>query len=273
MTKLSAIIIDTFEDKGLINIALQMVKRIEFVDKIFLFSDTPFTEGCEFKKIDPIKSQNEYGHVIFEKLHDLPLCDHFFIFQWDGFPLFPNKWDNDYLKYDYIGSPDGDWVGNGGFSLRSKKLIQTLKKLNITIDLGNPQLQLEDQIICTYNRELLMLNGIKFAPKEVAKKFSYDDGPPTKDIFGFHGPKNFPYYFEEDELVSLSDRLIDRINHPNTMYKYISMMQSLNKKRLIDATFNNFRKKPNMLKLFNALHDNYPDDKILGIFKSFDDTQ
>ena len=270
MTKISAVIVDTYPDKRLIDIAIKMVRKIEFVNKIYLFSDISFSDSCEFIKIDLIKSQNEYSNVIFEKLHSLPLDNHFFIFQWDGFPLFPEKWDMDFLKYDYIGSPDGEWVGNGGFSLRSRKLVETLKNLNITVDLKNPQLQLEDQIICTYNRELLMREGIKFAPVEIARKFSYDDGFPTKDIFGFHGPKNFSYYFDEDELVSFSEVIIERISHPNTMYKYISMMKFLNKGRLMEATFNEFRNKPNIFKLFNLLSDKYPTDPLLEIFMKFD---
>jgi len=54
----------------------------------------------------------------------------------DGFVINPDKWDNQFFEYDYIGAPWEQvphsyldpWgkphrVGNGGFSFRSKKLL------------------------------------------------------------------------------------------------------------------------------------------------------
>lgn len=58
---------------------------------------------------------------------------HCLLIQSDGFVLFPEKWDNTWLEYDYIGAPwalvedayidpfgDHQRVGNGGFCLMSK---------------------------------------------------------------------------------------------------------------------------------------------------------
>ena len=54
------------------------------------------------------------------------------IIQHDGFILNHKAWDNEFLNYDYIGAPVY-WmgnklieVGNGGFSLRSKKLLKII---------------------------------------------------------------------------------------------------------------------------------------------------
>ena len=54
--------------------------------------------------------------------------DFVLICQHDGFILNPKAWTDDFYLYDYIGAPwwhqDHKAVGNGGFSLRSKKLLQ-----------------------------------------------------------------------------------------------------------------------------------------------------
>ena len=60
---------------------------------------------------------------------------HIIYFQWDGFPINFNKWDDFYLDYDFIGPSNGD-IMNGGISVRSRKLLEdvsewtTLTKLN-----------------------------------------------------------------------------------------------------------------------------------------------
>jgi len=80
-------------------------------------------------------------------------------------------------------------VGNGGFSLRSKKLLSLPTKLNIEwksyFDYWN-----EDGFFCVHNREILETNGCVFAPVSVAAQFSHEkETKETEGIipFGFHG--------------------------------------------------------------------------------------
>lgn len=80
-------------------------------------------------------------------------------------------------------------VGNGGFSLRSKKMLSLCAKLakENAFQKSHP----EDLVICVYDRKLIEENGIKFAPYEVAKNFSFEgEFGERKDWngeFGFHG--------------------------------------------------------------------------------------
>ena len=72
----------------------------------------------------------ERNHLLLKKYIDTDFC---LIIQGDGFVIHPENWTDEFLKYDYIGAP---WrnlahysfirVGNGGFSLRSKKLLKIL---------------------------------------------------------------------------------------------------------------------------------------------------
>lgn len=124
------------------------------------------------------------------------------IVQGDGYVLRPYKWSPEFLNYDYIGAP---WpanvhftskginvrVGNGGFSLRSKKLLNILNDLSLPFTDNNTGYDHEDGVICNYYRHELENAGIKFAPIEVAVKFSHESD--CKESvwypFGFHGSK------------------------------------------------------------------------------------
>ena len=73
-------------------------------------------------------------------------------------------------------------MGNGGFSMRSKKLQIALAK-DPGIEITSP----EDEIICRLYRRYLEKNyGIKFATEEQASRFSFECNEPTQSTFGFH---------------------------------------------------------------------------------------
>jgi hypothetical protein len=57
----------------------------------------------------------------------------------------------------------------------------------------NAGLYNEDGNICVHNRHIFEANGCKFAPVEVASKFSREETLPDseKETFGFH------YHFQE----------------------------------------------------------------------------
>src|SRR5690606_6630134 len=96
----------------------------------------------------------------------------------DGYILNPSAWDPAWLSYDYIGAlweffTDNKKNGNGGFTLRSKKLLNAISDLAAKgiIQKFHP----EDHIICRVHRELLEKEyGIVFAPDEVCRKFSIE---------------------------------------------------------------------------------------------------
>jgi len=271
MKKISAVIIDTYPDKQFASLAIKMTQRLSVVDKIFTFSDMPFEgiTGAEFIKIPRISSLNEYGQIIFELLPEVISSGHVLIFQWDGFPINPNKWKDVFLEYDYIGAPSGMWVGNGGFSIRSHKLVQSLKDLNITVDLSNPFDQPEDQIICRHKRALLESNGIKFAPVNLAAEFSFESGQLRKDIFGFHGAFNFPHLFTETDLVKNAENIISRISQPQSMLLYLSLCAERKMTELLRVSLKNFREKPNLLNAYQYLVATNPNSPVLQIFNKF----
>lgn len=156
----------------------QVVKLINFSEHFF--SDEP-------------KSLSDYNDFIINRLHQYIDTSHCLIIQYDGYPVNLSAWTNDFLSYDYIGAPwyTQPWpldqtVGNGGFSLRSKKFLEESSKLNYDKTKDIP----EDVFLCREKSSLLRDRGIKFAPHHVAYMFSVEDMY-YKGQFGFHGKATF----------------------------------------------------------------------------------
>jgi hypothetical protein len=145
--------------------------------------------------IPKISSINEYNDFMIYKVANYFTTEFVMIAQHDGFIWHPEMWDDDFLKYDYIGAP---WapsllgkgipkkftVGNGGFSIRSKRLQDFLRDDdNLTIKYADNYP--EDVVICQINRAYLEKCGFTFAPVEHAMKFSWECGQKRKS-FGVH---------------------------------------------------------------------------------------
>lgn len=127
---------------------------------------------------------------------------HILFFQYDGWVLDGSRWDPSWLQYDYIGAPwpwmaEGQNVGNGGFSLRSVKLMRHLSCWTACLSEGIP----EDALIGQHLRPGLERKGFKFAPLSVAEKFSVERGAWRSDTFGFHGIFNIPNVLSPRELA------------------------------------------------------------------------
>lgn len=152
-------------------------------------SKHPFVVKCK-----PILSKEAYSKFIMKDLINYLDTDFALIIQHDGYVLNYKAWDPDFLNYDYIGATwnykDGMNNGNGGFSLRSRKLLSILQS-----DIAIRQTHPEDHHICrTYRRYLEDKYSIKFAPDEVANRFSIEAFGTTfpgankySGQFGFHG--------------------------------------------------------------------------------------
>ena len=150
---------------------------IKSLTKFFEFGDIIFN--------NKIKNLQSYNLWVTKKLKDDIKTDFCLIIQWDGFPINPSKWNEKWLDFDYIGAPwinhpypDTNKIGNGGFSLRSKKYLDYTSKINYS------GIVPEDVFFCSTNR----ISECKYATYDYAKNFSIEDGKYTNQ-FGFHGIK------------------------------------------------------------------------------------
>jgi len=172
---------------------------------------TKWIKFGDVKLLHPnITSKEQYSEFCIKELYKHVDTEHLLIFQHDGFVHNWKAWDDDWLQYDYIGAPwyyqDGMAVGNGGFSLRSKRLMEILAN-DPHICFTHP----EDHHICRTYRPYLESNyGIHFAPLHVAERFSYEGymQPHTAlaDQFGVHGSRNIVQRPKRDKLLPLQFR-------------------------------------------------------------------
>jgi SAM-dependent methyltransferase len=199
---------------------LHSVRSIPFKNvKFFIPEDCDFfLEGIDIVPI-PAMSYDEYGKFILTGLADHIETPHCLTIQDDGFIVNPNMWEDEFLDYDYMGAlwrGRGDpktWVnGNGGFSLRSKRLLDEVKLLYEEIHGDEPPKPnhrkgffVEDQWICKYHRKEIESRGIAFAPVEMCQDFSVEFEHQNEKTFGFHGskyklmpPHNFHDYMTKD---------------------------------------------------------------------------
>ena len=117
----------------------------------------------------------------------------------DGYGLNKGQWRNQFLDWDYIGAPWPAWmnigrVGNGGFSMRSRRWIALAATPRMAPPFEHPQVhRSEDCYSCTIFRSWYEQQGMKIAPLKVAAQFSLEHpiaewpGRNTRHTFGFHG--------------------------------------------------------------------------------------
>jgi hypothetical protein len=145
-----------------------------------------------------------YNRFMIESLHAHVATEHCLVVQSDGFVLDPARWDERFLEYDYVGAPWPEYVdvvgskrlylnrnsvGNGGFSLRSRRLLDATSRVRFD-ELEFPH-RSEDLIICHYLYDEMLAAGISFAPPGLAALFSIESvgipGQSPDTVFGFHG--------------------------------------------------------------------------------------
>lgn len=131
---------------------------------------------------------------------------HCLVVQHDGYIINPEAWNSDWLNYDYIGpifiqdhAIDAR-VGSGGFSLRTKKLMEFVAKRTPEWD-GSPESteavqkklgSYEDGVICHGLRPDIVKAGMKFAPPSAAAKFAQGGYPHIAS----RDPHDRQYYVE-----------------------------------------------------------------------------
>jgi len=161
-------------------------KEMKF-EKIVLFTsapgytvDIPDNLSIDFIQI-PKLSYDQFNTFCLKNVNEFVTTSHALFVQTDGFICNGSNWKDEYFEYDYIGQPwlnegtnrfswvinDENSVGEGGFSLRSKKLLELVS--NIVED-GKSYGQ-EDVFISSVIRNYLIENGCKFATPEIGTQF------------------------------------------------------------------------------------------------------
>ncbi len=178
--------IDSHDVAGIKRSAEISQRDIEF-GAVKIITDDLFTKGGSNEQ-----RREDYSKFMIKHLTEHFATSHVLTIHADGYVLNADAWDPEWLQYDYIGATwwykDNMNVGNGGFSLRSKKLCDILS----SYDLAGGHYHPEDHHICRTYRPALEDLGVKFATEEVANRFSIEAylAPPPANRwtgqFGFH---------------------------------------------------------------------------------------
>lgn len=145
----------------------------------------------EVVPIKPLRTSTAYSDFMLTSLPDHISTTHCLVAQWDGHLLDARRWQAEFLDYDYIGASwpqfdDGYNVGNGGFSLRTRRLMELCR------DPAFVMLHPEDVAIGRTNRDWLEGQGMRFAPSDVADAFAAERCGDPHQTFGYHGVWNMP---------------------------------------------------------------------------------
>lgn len=153
-------------------------------------------------------TREEYSVFMLFGLVDFIDTDFCVTVQHDGYAVNRSRWSNEFLNYDYIGAP---WpscmnigrVGNGGFSLRSKRWLRQSEFAVSSPPFNVPEVKgSEDCYFCTTYRWFYERAGLRIAPINVAIRWSLEhpveefprwDGNKSFGFHGFYSPCNFKH--------------------------------------------------------------------------------
>lgn len=151
--------------------------------------------------INPLRSKADYNQFVLKQMVNYVRTPFFLIIQPDGYVVNPHAWTNDFLSFDFIGAPwewymDGLQIGNGGMSLRSRRLHEIVRDDNHIQPVNDHLIKNYEEdhnIGRIYRHYLESKYQIKYSSVDLARRFSieaYGVKPPRNKYdgsFGFHG--------------------------------------------------------------------------------------
>ena len=212
LSNTTLVCVSSVEINNSIQSLVDSMKVARFYDVKFITDVDVVVPNIKTEKCKKINSFKEYSNLLMYDLHKYVESDFCLIVQHDSKITHPELWSDEFLLYDYIGAPwplpGTEWkpdedivnsdgvlldkydhkyrIGNGGFSLRSKRLLTTPTRIHIPTETPSSQQYInnEDWLICIYYRHLYESDGNIFAPFEVANVFSKEMG--NHNTFGQH---------------------------------------------------------------------------------------
>lgn len=168
------------------------MRGIDFGDAMIITHEQPkkMPKNIRYAYIDALTDIDGFNYKTVYDMGDYIKTDFALLVHYDGFVVNPNMWRDEFLDYDYIGSPwplpnEGDTttyrdiygnlcrVGNS-VSIRSKRLMDFPKKAKIPWTPEKGWFN-EDGFICCRNRHLFEEAGMHFAPLELAIYFGHEN--------------------------------------------------------------------------------------------------
>jgi hypothetical protein len=187
------------------------VKGFPIGDARIFTDDASKWPGYGTISVPKMRSMREYNEILFRMVPEHLKTPYFLVVQYDGFIINASEFSRLFYHYDYIGAPwpwfDELNVGNGGFSLRSRKLADSIGALCSGLDFDFQ----EDIFVCRTNRILLQDKfNCHFPSSAIASHFSVEQGQRRFPTFGFHGLWHLPFVYR-NQLEWLVENLTHNI--------------------------------------------------------------
>lgn len=177
--------------------------------EVLIFTDRPdklSVNGATARTIPNWDNKNVHGMFCNSGIAEYVNTPAVLFVEWDAGICDAAMWDNSWLQFDYLGSPwwytDGSPnVGNGGFSLRSKRLIDFLAQ-NTT----KYPVRTDNELCRDFGPKIIADGNFNWAPVPIANDFAFEGFgrlglPDTLLHFGFHWCVNWRFVLEKDELI------------------------------------------------------------------------
>lgn len=184
------------------------MSKVNFGAAVFVSHEKPVNlpDNIQYAYFPKIENIMDFNHLMWENLHEFFDTSHCLTVQNHAYILDENQWDDEWLDYDWIGSP---WktvensyltdsgrrirVGNGGWSLRSHNICEIPYKNNLVLQQRQGYFN-EDGNYCVYYADFFESLGINFAPINIASIFGYEtpmieNNFGNNKYFGFHRNK------------------------------------------------------------------------------------
>lgn len=252
--------------------ALESSLEICNFERAILFSDAPINCGDDvvLVNIPKLDSVNAYSKFLMKDLYRHITTPYVLVVQWDGYVIDPLAWSKSFLSYDYIGAKwdwhqDGQNIGNGGFSLRSRALLNATASLEIPFIEGIAE---DEQICRIYRKKLENQFGIKFAPESVANQFSYERTLPDAPTFGFHGIFNMWRYLDDREIEGFADQFPEAMYSSAGFYEFFLQYFLLRKFQPLNELYARLIKRQSQEEIFSKIVSFTNDENFSKLFLS-----
>lgn len=202
---------DCVDANSAIKVLEHCKSKVDFAD-VKLLTNIPVDYPHKVK-IMPLNSLIAYSIFMLTKVHEYIDTPHVLIVQRDGWILNSQSWNDDWLQLDFIGPlfMQYDKVGSGGFSFRSKRLMENTAKNTPEWDGTDKHAHEIQKTLDYYEDGMICLSGkysaFKIATKEQAADFATGGNRNPKYFrdypFGFH--RTFQYINFRTGFVDNSD--------------------------------------------------------------------
>lgn len=150
-------------------------------------------DNIQWQQVHKMASIDDWNHEVFYNLWKYFETEFVLFIHPDGFVVNPQSWKDEFLQYDYIGSP---WVIACANAIRGPRVnthelvrvgnsvgIRSRKLCKVPSEAGIPWVRYnndynEDTQISAHNRKIFIDNGCRFAPVELAAEFGREEEVP-----------------------------------------------------------------------------------------------